>query len=83
MVAGPQLPYTYPGFTLEMGLYGPGIRTRGVTSAPFPGYMLIGRGERHAVVADLGRRRHRRHVRRAPVRREPDDATASRAAAGR
>jgi acyl-homoserine lactone acylase PvdQ len=43
MVAGPQLPYTYPGFTIEMGLYGPGIRTRGVTSAPFPGYMLIGR----------------------------------------
>ena len=43
MVAGPQLPYTYPGFTLEMGLYGPGIRARGVTSAPFPGYMLIGR----------------------------------------
>jgi acyl-homoserine lactone acylase PvdQ len=44
MVAGPQLPYTYPGFTVEMGLYGPSIRTRGVTSAPMPGYMLIGRG---------------------------------------
>jgi acyl-homoserine lactone acylase PvdQ len=48
MVAGPQLPYTYPGFTLEMGLYGPHIHVRGVTSAPFPGYMLIGRGRHFA-----------------------------------
>ena len=39
---GPQLGYNYPGLTLEMGLYGPNIRARGATSAPFPGYMLIG-----------------------------------------
>jgi acyl-homoserine lactone acylase PvdQ len=42
---GPQISYNYPGLTLEMGLYGPSIRVRGATSAPFPGYMLIGRGE--------------------------------------
>jgi len=42
-VGGPQLGYNYPGLTLEMGLYGPHIRARGATSAPFPGYMLIGR----------------------------------------
>ena len=42
---GPQLSYNYPGLTLEMGLYGPSIRLRGITSTPFPGYMLIGRGE--------------------------------------
>jgi acyl-homoserine lactone acylase PvdQ len=45
MVGGPQIGYNYPGLTLEMGLYGPTIRARGATSAPFPGYMLIGRGE--------------------------------------
>jgi acyl-homoserine lactone acylase PvdQ len=48
MVGGPQIGYNYPGLTLEMGLYGPSIRARGATSAPFPGYMLIGRGERSA-----------------------------------
>jgi acyl-homoserine lactone acylase PvdQ len=41
-VGGPQIGYNYPGLTLEMGLYGPHIRARGATSAPFPGYMLIG-----------------------------------------
>jgi acyl-homoserine lactone acylase PvdQ len=45
MVGGPQIGYIYPGLTLEMGLYGPSIRARGASSAPFPGYMLIGRGE--------------------------------------
>ena len=44
-VGGPQIGYNYPGLTLEMGLYGPKLRARGATSAPFPGYMLIGRGE--------------------------------------
>ena len=42
-VGGPQIGYNYPGLTLEMGLYGPSIRWRGSTSAPFPGYALIGR----------------------------------------
>jgi len=45
MVGGPQIGYNYPGLTLEMGLYGPTIRARGASSAPFPGYMLIGRGQ--------------------------------------
>ena len=46
MVGGPQIGYNYPGLTLEMGLYGPdACASRGATSAPFPGYMLIGRGE--------------------------------------
>ena len=47
-VAGPQIGYFYPGLTLEMGLHGPSIETRGAVSAPFPGYMLIGRGEDYA-----------------------------------
>ena len=42
-VGGPQIGYNHPGLTLEMGLYGPSIRWRGSTSAPFPGYALIGR----------------------------------------
>src|SRR4029079_3397270 len=45
MVGGPQIGYNYPGLTMEMGLYGPTLRARGATSAPFPGYMRIGRGE--------------------------------------
>jgi acyl-homoserine lactone acylase PvdQ len=44
LVGGPQIGYNYPGLTLEMGLYGPHFAVRGATSAPFPGYMLIGRG---------------------------------------
>lgn len=48
MVGGPQIGYNYPGLTMEIGLYGPTLRARGATSAPFPGYMLIGRGEQFA-----------------------------------
>ncbi len=44
-VGGPQIGYFFPGLTYEVGLHGPNIDTRGVTSAPFPGYMLIGRNE--------------------------------------
>ncbi len=45
MVAGPQIGYFYPGLTLEMDLEGPGIHQVGVTSAPFPGYIFIGRSQ--------------------------------------
>src|SRR5581483_298562 len=45
MIAGPQIGYYYPGLTLEMDLEGPGISQRGVTSAPFPGYIFIGRSQ--------------------------------------
>ena len=48
MVGGPQIGYNYPGLVAEMGLYGPSIKVRGITSAPFPGYMLIGRSEKYA-----------------------------------
>ena len=44
-VGGPQIGYFFPGLTHEIGLYGPSIQVRGATSVPFPGYMLIGRGE--------------------------------------
>ena len=44
-IGGPQIGYFYPGLTLEMDLQGPGWRARGATSAPFPGYILIGRRE--------------------------------------
>jgi acyl-homoserine lactone acylase PvdQ len=47
-VGGPQIGYNYPGLTLEMDLHGPNINVRGATSAPFPGYMLIGRGADYA-----------------------------------
>jgi acyl-homoserine lactone acylase PvdQ len=45
MVAGPQIGYFYPGLTMEVDLEGPGISQRGVTSAPFPGYVFIGRSQ--------------------------------------
>src|SRR3954471_15629903 len=44
LVGGPQIGYFYPGLTYEMDMNAPGLKWRGVTSAPFPGYMLIGRG---------------------------------------
>ena len=44
-VGGPQIGYFYPGLTLEMDLHGPGWSARGATSAPWPGYILIGRRE--------------------------------------
>jgi acyl-homoserine lactone acylase PvdQ len=44
MVAGPQIGYYYPGLTYEIDMHAPGLVWRGATSAPFPGYMLIGRG---------------------------------------
>lgn len=43
-VGGPQIGFNYPGLTLEMELSSPSFHVRGATSAPFPGYMLIGRG---------------------------------------
>jgi acyl-homoserine lactone acylase PvdQ len=45
MVAGPQIHYFYPGFTTELVENAPGIHQRGVTSAPFPGYIFIGRSQ--------------------------------------
>ncbi len=45
MVAGPQIGYFYPGLTVEMDLEGPGISQRGVSAAPFPGYIFIGRNQ--------------------------------------
>jgi acyl-homoserine lactone acylase PvdQ len=45
-VGGPQIGYYYPGLTMEMEIQGPGgVDLRGVTAAPFPGYMLIGRSQ--------------------------------------
>ncbi len=45
MVGGPQIGYIYPGFIYEINMDAPGLKWRGGTTAPFPGYMLIGRGE--------------------------------------
>jgi acyl-homoserine lactone acylase PvdQ len=49
MVGGPQIGYFYPGLTYEIDMNAPGLQWRGATSAPFPGYLLIGRGEDFAV----------------------------------
>jgi len=45
MVGGPQIGYYYPGFTYEIDMHAGDLQWRGATSAPFPGYVLIGRGE--------------------------------------
>jgi acyl-homoserine lactone acylase PvdQ len=44
MVGGPQLGYFYPGLTYEIDMNAPGLRWRGATTVPFPGYVAIGRG---------------------------------------
>jgi acyl-homoserine lactone acylase PvdQ len=48
LAGGPQIGYNHPGLTMEIGLYGPTLRARGATAPPYPGYMLIGRGETSA-----------------------------------
>lgn len=45
MVGGPQISYFYPGLTYEIDMNAGDLVWRGATSAPFPGYLLIGRGE--------------------------------------
>ncbi len=45
MVGGPQVGYFYPGLTYEIDMHAPGLHWRGATSLPFPGYLLIGRGQ--------------------------------------
>ncbi len=45
LVGGPQVGYFYPGLTFEIDMHAPGLDWRGATSAPFPGYLLIGRGK--------------------------------------
>jgi len=47
-VGGPQIGFNYPGLTYELQLSSPSMNVRGVSSAPFPGYMLIGRGADYA-----------------------------------
>jgi len=44
LVGGPQIGYFYPGFTYEIDMQAGDLDWRGATSAPFPGYLLIGRG---------------------------------------
>ena len=47
-VGGPQIGFNYPGLTYEVQIKSPSIDVRGVSSAPFPGYMLIGRAKDYA-----------------------------------
>ena len=70
MVGGPQIGYFYPGLTYEIDMHAPGLKWRGATSAPFPGYLLIGRGEDFADDPDVGQRRHHRPVRGDALRRQ-------------
>jgi acyl-homoserine lactone acylase PvdQ len=46
LVGGPQISYFMPGFVYEIDMHAPSNTWRGATSAPFPGYLLIGRGTR-------------------------------------
>ena len=46
LVGGPQISHFFPGLVLEMDMHAPGLHWRGATSAPFPGYLLIGRTPR-------------------------------------
>ena len=59
LVGGPQVGYFYPGLTYEIDMHAPGLDWRGATSAPFPGYMLIGRGADFATTLTSAVRRRR------------------------
>jgi acyl-homoserine lactone acylase PvdQ len=48
MVGGPQISYFFPGLVIEVDMHAPHLHWRGATSAPFPGYLLIGRTPRFA-----------------------------------
>jgi len=48
LVGGPQIGYYYPGLTTEIVVNAPGVHQRGVTTAPFPGYIFIGRSQDQA-----------------------------------
>jgi acyl-homoserine lactone acylase PvdQ len=48
MVGGPQISHFFPGLVLEIDMHAPHLHWRGATSAPFPGYLLIGRTPRFA-----------------------------------
>ena len=43
LVGGPQISHFFPGLVLEIDMHAPHLHWRGATSAPFPGYLLIGR----------------------------------------
>ena len=46
LVGGPQISHFFPGLVLEIDMHAPHLHWRGATSAPFPGYLLIGRTPR-------------------------------------
>jgi hypothetical protein len=46
LVGGPQISHFFPGLVAEMDMHAPHLNWRGATSAPFPGYLLIGRTPR-------------------------------------
>ncbi len=48
LVGGPQISHFFPGLVLEIDMHAPHLNWRGATSAPFPGYLLIGRTPRFA-----------------------------------
>jgi acyl-homoserine lactone acylase PvdQ len=48
LVGGPQIRYFFAGLVLEIDMHAPHLNWRGATSAPFPGYLLIGRTSRFA-----------------------------------
>ncbi len=48
LVGGPQIAHFFPGLVLEIDMHAPHLHWRGATSAPFPGYLLIGRTPRFA-----------------------------------
>jgi acyl-homoserine lactone acylase PvdQ len=48
LVGGPQISHFFPGLVYEIDMHAPHLHWRGATSAPFPGYLLIGRTPRFA-----------------------------------
>ena len=69
-VGGPQIGYFYPGLTREMDLHGPGWNARGATSGAVPRLHPDRPARGLRLDAHLGRRGHRRQLRRDALRRQ-------------
>ena len=72
-VGGPQIGFNYPGLTMEMQLHVAVDQRRGRDLRAVPRLHAHRPRHRLRVVADLGGRRHHRHLRRDAVRRVEDE----------
>ncbi len=82
LVGGPQIEHFFPGLVLEIDMHAPHNTWRGATSAPFPGYLLIGRTPRFSTTLTSATATSSTSTRRRSAAAAPR-STCTRASAGR